>query len=102
MSKVCLVVKLVAHEGRGDEIVRAFEPMFAQVEQEPGTEAYALNRASSDPDTLFLYELYADGSALESHLQSDVMKAVFAVVSECVKERERFEGIPVRTYGFGD
>ncbi len=50
MAKVSMLAKLRVHAGKGDELVAAFAVIFEQVEREPGTELYVLNRAKDDPD----------------------------------------------------
>ena len=78
MSKVSLMAKLTAHEGKGDELAAAFDGLFAYVETEPGTEVYALNRSAEDPDTFFFFELYVDNDAPTAHGGSDAMQAAGA------------------------
>ena len=49
------------------------EPMFDQVQQEPGTEIYVLNDDAGNPDVLWMYELYADQDAFQAHSSSPAM-----------------------------
>ncbi len=44
MAKVSMLARLVTQDGNGDELVAAFDGLFRQVEDEPGTELYVLNR----------------------------------------------------------
>lgn len=99
MSKVCLLAKIVAHDGKGDELIAAFDSMFAQVQQEPGTELYVLNRSAQDPNVFFFYELYSDGDALTAHGGSDAMKAAAPVFGPLIKESEMIVGAPVKAEG---
>jgi quinol monooxygenase YgiN len=99
MSKVSLMAKLTAHEGKGDELVAAFDGLFAHVETEPGTEVYVLNRSAQDPDTFFFFELYADGDALTAHGGSDTMKAAGASFGPLIKESELLVGAPIKGIG---
>jgi quinol monooxygenase YgiN len=78
MQKVALFVKLTAQPGRREELVEALGGMFAAVEEEAGTEVYAMHTAVEDPDTVWFYELYTDGDAAAAHGASDTMKAVGA------------------------
>jgi (4S)-4-hydroxy-5-phosphonooxypentane-2,3-dione isomerase len=99
VGKVSLLAKFVAHEGKGNELVAAFASLFEQVEREPGTEVYALNRSSSDPNTFWFYELYTDGGALGAHGSSDVMQQAMVKLGELIAESEMIIGEPVRAKG---
>jgi quinol monooxygenase YgiN len=99
MSKVSLMAKLTAHEGKGDELVAAFDGLFAHVETEPGTEVYVLNRSAQDPDTFYFFELYVDGDALTAHGGSDEMKAAGAAFGPLIKESELLVGAPIKAIG---
>jgi quinol monooxygenase YgiN len=99
MAKVSMLARLVVHDGKGDELIAAFEDVFRQVEDEPGTEVYAMNRSSSDPNLFWFYELYTDGNALGSHGGSDAMKKAGAVFGPLIAESELVLGSPVRAKG---
>jgi quinol monooxygenase YgiN len=99
MAKVSMLARLVVHDGKGDELIAAFEDVFRQVEDEPGTEVYAMNRSRSDPNLFWFYELYTDGDALGSHGGSDAMKKAGAVFGPLIAESELVLGSPVRAKG---
>ncbi|HEX4777119.1 MAG TPA: antibiotic biosynthesis monooxygenase family protein [Acidimicrobiia bacterium] len=99
MSKVSMLARLVAQDGKGDELVAAFEDLFRQVESEPGTELYVLNRSSSEPDVFWFYELYADGDALAAHAGSEAMQKAATVFGPLLGQSELVMGAPVRAKG---
>ena len=99
MAKVSVLAKLVAHEGKGDELVSAFEGMFGQVEQEPGTELYVLNRSATEPDVFWFYELYADQESLNAHGTSDAMKQAMKSFGGLIASNELVFGTPLRAKG---
>lgn len=99
MSKVSMLARLVAQDGKGDELVAAFEDLFRQVESEPGTELYVLNRSSSEPDVFWFYELYADGDALAAHAGSEAMQKAATVFGPLLAQSELVMGAPVRAKG---
>ena len=99
MSKVSLMAKLTAHEGKGDELAAAFDSLFAHVETEPGTEVYVLNRLANDPDSFFFFELYVDNDAFAAHGSSDAMKAAGASFGPLIKESELLVGSPIKGIG---
>jgi quinol monooxygenase YgiN len=99
MAKVSMLARLVVHDGKGDELISAFEDLFRQVEEEPGTEVYAMNRSSSDPNVFWFYELYTSADALGSHGGSDAMKKAGAVFAPLIAESELILGEPVKAKG---
>ena len=74
MPKVAMVAKLTAVEGKREDLAAALEKIFPAVEQESGTEVYALHEDLGDPNVLWFYELYTDNDALGAHGSSDAMK----------------------------
>jgi quinol monooxygenase YgiN len=99
MAKVSMLARLVVHDGKGDELISAFEDLFRQVEEEPGTEVYAMNRSSSDPNVFWFYELYTSADALGSHGGSDAMKKAGAILAPLIAESELILGEPVKAKG---
>jgi len=45
MPKVALLSRVKAKEGKGEELIAAFQPVFELVEDEPGTLLYVLHRS---------------------------------------------------------
>ncbi|MDY7102555.1 MAG: putative quinol monooxygenase [Actinomycetota bacterium] len=76
MSKTAVLAKITAQPGKRDELVSAMGELVAHVENEPGTEVYALNLDAGDENVVWFYEVYADKDALKAHSGSDVMKKV--------------------------
>jgi (4S)-4-hydroxy-5-phosphonooxypentane-2,3-dione isomerase len=44
MPQVSLLATFRVHEGKGEELIAAFRTLFEQVEKEPGTLLYVMNR----------------------------------------------------------
>jgi quinol monooxygenase YgiN len=99
MAKVSVLAKLVAKDGKGDELVAAFDDMFGQAESEAGTELYVMNRSSSDPNVYYFYELYTDAGALGAHAGSEAMQKAATVFGPLLAESELIMGEPVRAKG---
>ena len=99
MAKVSLFAKFTAKEGKADELVAAFDDMFAQVEQEPGTELYVLNRSGSDSNVFYFYELYTDGDALGAHGSSEAMQKAMATFGELLEDTDMTIGEPLKAKG---
>jgi quinol monooxygenase YgiN len=99
MPKVALFSRVKVKEGRAEELIDAFRPVFEQVEQEPGTLLYVLHRSKDDPDLFWVCELYADDDAFAAHRGSDAMAAATPALGELIAESELIIGEPVSAKG---
>lgn len=73
MTKLAVHIRYTARQGRGDELAAAIEDMFDTVVNEPDTLVYAHHRDVDEPDVIWMYQLYADRKALETHRSSPAM-----------------------------
>ena len=80
MSKVSIVAKLTAQDGKRADIIEGMAPMMEHVESEEGTLKYILLEDASDENVIWLYEEYTDQAAFEAHGSSDTMKALGAAI----------------------
>jgi quinol monooxygenase YgiN len=76
MSKIAVIAKLQANEGQRDALVAALQAALTTAAGEPGTIFYILHEEVADAQTLWLYEMYADQAAGETHMASDAYKAL--------------------------
>jgi quinol monooxygenase YgiN len=79
MAKVAVIAKMVAADGKRDELVAALDGLFGAVQDEATTEIYAVHADASDAATVWFYELYTDQDGLIAHGGSDAMKAAGSV-----------------------
>lgn len=87
MAKMAVMAKLVAKEGRGDDMAKALGKMIDAVQSEPGTEVYVMHRSAQEPDAVWFYELYADVDANAAHSSSDAMKEMFTDLADIIGGR---------------
>jgi quinol monooxygenase YgiN len=100
MTKVALVARMTAAEGKRDELVEAFGSIYEAVAKEEGTEVYALHVDAGDPDVVWFYELYRDMDALTVHGGSEAMKAAGAQLTALMAGRPELTFLtPVRAKG---
>ena len=100
MTKVAMVAKMTAAEGRRDELVSAFGRLFDAVAGEQGTEVYALHLDAGDPAVVWFYELYTDMDGLTAHGTSEAMKAIGPELSSLMAGRPELTFLtPVRAKG---
>jgi quinol monooxygenase YgiN len=86
MSKIAVLARITAKDGRVGELTKALQGMMDAVEREPGTLVYALHQVSDDPNTLVMYELYSDGDAFAAHSNSEAMKALGGSLGDLVAD----------------
>ncbi len=67
MPKVTAMTRLVAKPGCFPHLLLAADDMVAAVRDEPGTEVYAVSRATNAENTLFVYEVFTDRAAFRAH-----------------------------------
>ncbi len=100
MTKVALVAKMTAAEGKRDDLVEALGRLFDAVGVEEGTEVYALHLDAGDADVVWFYEVYRDMDSLTAHGTSDVMKAVGPELTSLMAGRPELTFLtPVRAKG---
>ena len=99
MPKVALLSRVRAKEGKAEELIAAFRPVFEQVEKEAGTLVYVLHRSKDDPDLFWVSELYADDDAFAAHRGSDAMAAATPALGGLIAESELIVGEPVSAKG---
>ena len=71
MSKIALIAKLTAQEGKADEFEAALGAMVTASEEETGLEIYSVHRVDDEPGVYYFFELYSDGDALAVHGKGD-------------------------------
>jgi quinol monooxygenase YgiN len=74
MSKVAIIAKIVALEGKRAELATAMQVALANAEGEAGTEKYILHEDGANAEVLWMYEIYTDGDALAAHGSSPAFK----------------------------
>jgi quinol monooxygenase YgiN len=80
MSKISLIAKLTAAEGKADELQAALGALIEASEEEPGLEIYSVHADTSDPNVFYFFELYSDQAALDVHGKGDGMKAAMGAL----------------------
>ena len=78
MAQVSVIAKLVAKEGKRDELVEQLSKLVAAAQDEPGTLVYSVNLSTTDPAIVYFFELYTDKDALAVHGKSDAFAAAGA------------------------
>ncbi len=80
MSKLSLIAKLTAADGKADELAAALQQLIAASEEEPGLEVYSAHRDNADGNVFYFFELYTDQAAYDVHGKGDAMKTAMGAV----------------------
>jgi quinol monooxygenase YgiN len=87
VAQVSVIAKLIAKEGKRDELVEQLSKLVVAAQDEPGTLVYSLNVSTTEPDVVYFFELYADQQALDVHGKSDAFKAAGAGMGDLLGGR---------------
>jgi len=75
MSKISLIAKLTAAEGKSSELERVLANVITASEEEAGLEVYSAHAADDEPGVYYFFELYRDDEAMAVHGKGDGMRA---------------------------
>lgn len=74
MSKISLIAKLTAVDGKTDELEAAMRSVVAAADEEDGLEVYSAHRVDGEPGTYYFFEVYRDQAAWDVHGKGDRMR----------------------------
>jgi (4S)-4-hydroxy-5-phosphonooxypentane-2,3-dione isomerase len=88
---VYLFAKWQVKEGQLDGVLELLVQMTEKTRKEEGNLFYRIHQSISDPNTLMLYEGYADTAAVEAHRSADYFQSL--VIGKIVPNLESREAI---------
>ena len=90
MSAIALVVEIEPKPGLREKfLARARTHRDLVLKNEPGCKRFDLLTAQEAADTVFLYEIYTDAAALETHFNTAYMKDYLADSGPMIAKRRR-------------
>jgi len=78
MSKISVIAKLTAADGKADDLEAALRGVVAAASEEEGLEIYSAHAAVDEPGVYYFFELYTDQAAVDVHGKGDGMRAAMA------------------------
>lgn len=96
-GQIALAATWEAKEGQADAVADILRHMANAVKSEPGTLLFWPHRSSSNDRVFFLYELFADDAAFQTHQQTAHFKNL--VVGQALPKlarRERVQFMPLQ------
>jgi quinol monooxygenase YgiN len=75
MSKISLIAKLTAAEGKTAELSEAITAVVAAGDEEDGLEVYSAHAPDDEPGVFYFFEIYRDDEAMAVHGKGERMGA---------------------------
>lgn len=75
MSKISLIAKLTAADGKSDALEVALRDVIDAAAEEEGLEVYSAHAVADEPCVYYFFELYRDQAAIDVHGQGEAMRA---------------------------
>ena len=102
MSKITLIAKLTAAEGKAAELEEALRGVVAAGDEEPGLEVYSANAVDDEPGVYYFFEVYADDEARAVHGKGEQMRAAMGAFAGLLAGRPEITTMtPVAAKGHG-
>ncbi len=80
MSKVSLIAKLQAADGKAADLTAALHDLVAAADVEPGLEIYSAHADPASEGVFYFFELYTDQAAYEAHGKDERMRAAMGAL----------------------
>ncbi|MBA2125192.1 antibiotic biosynthesis monooxygenase [Hyphomicrobium methylovorum] len=80
METVAGVIPFKAKVGQGETVARLIAAALPHVENEPGTPLWLVLRSNTDPDMIFLVDLFSGTAGRDAHMTGEAAKLIFATV----------------------
>ncbi len=99
MSKVSMMGTITCQDGKADEMEAVLTAMVEAAREEPGVEIYSYHRGEGNNFSFFA--LLTDAESMQSHGQSDGMKAAMAAFMPLMAEPPQMSpATPIAAIGF--
>ncbi|MCK8489576.1 antibiotic biosynthesis monooxygenase [Paenibacillus sp. MBLB2552] len=96
MDKFGMYAKFTAKPGVRDQLVGILLEAAAGAESDPGCELYVVNVSETEPDTVWVTEVWSNAEAHEASLQDDTTRAM---IQRAMPLNAGVESIPIRPVG---
>lgn len=93
---ISFTVRMTFNPDDRDEIGEALRGLATASREEPGCVTYVAHTVAGDPDTVLIWEQYADDAAADAHRQSaHFKKYAVGVLYQRMRDRQREDLIAV-------
>jgi len=80
MSKISLIAKLTAQDGKAADLEAALHDLIAAAEEEDGLEVYSVHSIDDSDGEYLFFEMYRDGDAMKVHGKGERMRAAMGAL----------------------
>jgi quinol monooxygenase YgiN len=87
MSKISIIAKLTAAEGKSEALEQAIRDVVAAASEEPGLEVYSAHASDDEPGIYYFFEIYRDADAKEQHGKGERMRAAMGAFAGLLAAR---------------
>ena len=95
-NKVFFMVKWQIQPGQEAVVTQALQQLVAHSRTEPGCLYYQPHVSTSQPDSIYLYEVYANQAAATAHRETDYFRQlVLETIVPLLSSREVVEVAPI-------
>ncbi len=103
-SKICMSTfglygKIIAKPGQRDALVAGLLEAAALMQHVPGCELYIVNVSASEPDVVWVTEIWRSASAHQASLTQEEIKALIKRTMPLIADGERIEIVPIAGKG---
>lgn len=95
MSKFGLYGKITAQLGQRDALVAGLLEAAALMQHAPGCELYIVNVSATEPDVVWVTEVWSSASAHQASVTPDEVKALIKRNMPLIAGGERIEIVPI-------
>ncbi len=99
VSKFGLYGKITVHEGQRDALVAILLEAAALMQPDPECELYIVNVSPTEPDAIWVTEVWSSQAAHQAALAREGVKALIARGRPLIAGGERIEVVPVEGKG---
>ena len=100
MSKFGLYSKITSHPGQRDALVAVLLEAAAAMQHIPDCELYIVNVSTTEPDVVWVTEVWSNSAAHEASLTRDETKVLIKRGMPLIAGGERIEIVPIGGKGF--
>jgi quinol monooxygenase YgiN len=86
VSEIAQAAVFAAKPGKGPEVLKVLNDAFEAAQNEKGTRVYTIHVSTTDPDTIWMYELYEDADAQQAHSGSEATATLRGAIGDLLRE----------------
>lgn len=87
MSKISIIAKLTAAEGKTEPLEQAIRNVVSAAAEESGLEVYSAHAGEDEPGVYYFFEIYSDGDAQDAHGKGERMSAAMGAFAGLLAAR---------------